>query len=402
MNSDRGRSLPSAAPEDAACPGCGSTELTDVLRMTAQPALVGILFDTPDEARAAPSGDIDLSFCHSCGLIHNRAFDGQIARFRPGYEASLAHSPTFVSFVDDLAIRLVARYDLVGRRVLEIGSGGGYFMRRLAGAGIGEGIGIDPALPASGTELVNGSRITWNRAPFEPARYRGPAPDFVACLSVFESIARPAEFLRDLRRMLGSTATPVYFEVFNGAHAFDHQETWSVHYEQCNYFDLTSLTGLFERCGFEILDAGHCYGEDQYVFVEAAPSPAPGNPELEHRPLPDPLRRFAARHRRSVDDWSTRLAALLDAGKRVVLWGSGGKAFSFLNTVPQAAGVSAVVDVNPDRQGRFLPAGGHPVVPPEALVGAPPDVIVITNPLYEPEIRAQVADLGLACELLAA
>ena len=69
---------------------------------------------------------------------------------------------------------------------------------------------------------------------------------------------------------------------------------------------------------------------------------------------------------------------------------------TFLNVVPGAAAVHAVVDVNPRKHGRFIPGTGHEVVGPDALVADPPDVVLVMNSVYEDEIRSTLAGLGLA------
>jgi len=402
MSTDDAR-LPAPSPPHVGCPACGEHGLTDVFRMPTQPSLVGRLYDRVEEARSAATGDVSLAFCHSCGLVHNRTFDPCVVDFAPGYEVSLAHSSTFVAFVDQLSRRLVERYELEGRRVLEIGCGGGYFMRLLARRGIGEGIGIDPTLRSSSSEQYGGARLSWVQGLFDPVSYRKPTPDFVCCLSVFESVSRPADFLTGLHHLLVDRKTPVYFEVFNAAHAFEQEETWSIHYEQSNYFDLSSFVGLFERCGFQILEAGPCYEGDQYLYVEAVPvMGAAGSADSERHALPGALRDFAEKHERTVHEWEARLNGLAEVGKKVVLWGTGGKGISFLNTVSAASLIHHVVDINPDRQGQHMPTTGQLIVPPEALVELRPDAVVITNPLYAGEIRDQVAALGLTVEFLAA
>ncbi|MEM7237791.1 MAG: methyltransferase, partial [Pseudomonadota bacterium] len=65
------------------------------------------------------------------------------------------------------------------------------------------------------------------------------------------------------------------------------------------------------------------------------------------------------------------------------------------------AEVEQVVDINPHKQGKFLPGTGHRVVAPDMLVGSPPDTVVVMNPIYLPEIGAQLGDLGLSPELVA-
>lgn len=74
-----------------------------------------------------------------------------------------------------------------------------------------------------------------------------------------------------------------------------------------------------------------------------------------------------------------------------MLWGGGSKAVGFLSGIGNTASsaVKAVVDINPHKQGRFLPGSGHPVLSPEQLSVSPPDHIVLLNPVY----RAEVGEL---------
>lgn len=394
--------LPSPSPERTRCPACDADGLVDVFEVLGLPVFVGLLHEDRDSARAAPRGDVTLAYCPVCDFVHDRTHDPARVDFRPGYEVSLSHSATFRAYIHDLADRLVERHGLAGRRVVEIGCGDGYFLRLLAERGIAEGIGMDPTVAREGRERVDGAEIEWVRDYFDPERHADLDPDFVASLSVFEDIPGPAAFLRSLRETLRPEVA-LYFEVWNAWHAFENEETWSVHYEQCNLFGPGSLAGIFGRAGYEVVDYGASYQGDQYAWVEALPGEEGGGseppPVREKGPggLPEPVRRFAARHRENVDRWRARLQDHAAAGRRVVLWGSGGKGITFLNVVPGAEAIVAVADINPDRQGRFIPGTGHPIVAPEALCDLEPDVAILTNALYEPEIRSQAGELGLAC-----
>lgn len=394
--------LPAPAPAGARCPACAAGGLVDVFEVRGLPVFVGILHGDADAARSAPRGDVTLAWCGACGFVHNRTHDPSRVDFRPGYEVSLSHSATFRAYIHGVADRLVDRHGLAGKRVLEIGCGDGYFLGLLAERGIAEGVGVDPTVAREGVERVAEARVEWIRDYYDPARYADLDPDFVASLSVFEDVPEPAAFLRGLRATLRPEAR-LYFEVWNAWHAFENQETWSVHYEQCNLFGARSLADVFARSGFEVLDGGTAYEGDQYAWVEAAPGTAVATPaRAPGAEPPGPLAGFAARHAENVAHWEARLSDHAAAGRRVVLWGSGGKGITFLNVVPGADAILAVADINPDRQDRFIPGTGHPIVAPAALPDLEPDVVILTNALYETEIRAQAEGLGLDCAFEAA
>ena len=72
------------------------------------------------EALAAPRGDIRLAFCEACGMIFNTAFDPTLQEYTSGYEAQQSFSPRFRAFQSDLIERLIDRYDLRDKDVVEI------------------------------------------------------------------------------------------------------------------------------------------------------------------------------------------------------------------------------------------------------------------------------------------
>jgi hypothetical protein len=61
-----------------------------------------------------------------------------------------------------------------------------------------------------------------------------------------------------------------------------------------------------------------------------------------------------------------------------------------------------VVDINPHRQGKFMPGTGHPIVAPEGLVDVRPEHVVVMNPIYVQEIGRDLARLALSPRLRAA
>jgi hypothetical protein len=60
--------------------------------------------------------------------------------------------------------------------------------------------------------------------------------------------------------------------------------------------------------------------------------------------------------------------------------------------------VSYVVDVNPAKHGCYVPGTGQPIMAPEHVRKSPPELVILTNPLYEAEIRQQIASLGVETE----
>ena len=144
----------------------------------------------------------------------------------------------------------------------------------------------------------------------------------------------------------------------------------------------------------------------QYLTIEAraAPEPVAQAPLPEEQDL-DRLRelvgsfpeRFAAKRAH----WEGRIRDAAAKGQRVMLWGSGSKAVSFMTTLDLGDAVEYVVDINPYRHGHYLPGGGQQILAPEALKTYPPDLVVIMNAIYRDEIARDLERLGLDPELVA-
>ena len=113
------------------------------------------------------------------------------------------------------------------------------------------------------------------------------------------------------------------------------------------------------------------------------------------------MRRFVAAMPARIDHWSQVVAERSGAGKKIVLWGSGSKAVSFLTTLGIETQIQHVVDINPHRQGMYMPGKGQLIVGPEFLESDLPDTVIIMNPIYRSEISAKLATMELYPEILA-
>lgn len=384
--------MKTAAPP--VCPTCGHQQVTDFFQVQQVPVHVGFLWPDHASACAAPTGQILLAHCPACDLIWNRAFEPYKMSYGPGYEVSLHHSPTYQAFLEQQVARLTRQYGLAGKAVLEIGCGTGHFLQMLCRAGAYAGVGIDPCAPA---EAPAASSVRFLQEAYGP-QHAGLPADFIGIRQMFHVISRPRDVLDTLRENMGVAQRPVvYVEVPNGLYVIDRVTLWMVFYEQVAYYTPAALAGLFNRSGFDVLGVSPCYIDDQYLCLEAVPGTgAQAPPQGAHTRLnPDRLATFARRANTLIGQWRHRLEALADAGKTVVSWGSAGRGITFLNAARARGKVHAVVDINPDRQGRYIPGTGQQVIAPEALVDLNPDVVILTNTTYAPEIKQQVQALGL-------
>ncbi len=386
-----------------ACPSCQAEGLSTFYEVKGVPVHDVVLMPTRHAAMGCPLGDITLAFCQTCGLISNVAFHASLQQYATGYEGTQSFSPTFSSFARRLAADLVERYDLRGKDILEIGCGMGEFLTLLCEMGGNHGVGFDPAYVEGRVLSEAAEDITFIKDYYSEqySRYRA---DMVVCKMTLEHIPDTAGFVSMVRRSIGEQlGTVVFFQVPNVVHILREVAFWDIYYEHCSYFSLGSLGRLFRRCGFDVLRLRTAY-EGQYLIIEAQPSaaiPSPPQPDDDDlAQLARDVERFSASCRVKVEAWRRYLHDTQCKGQRVVLWGGSSKAVAFLTTLGAGDEIEYVVDINPYKQGTYMPGTGQMIVKPEFLCHNRPDVVIVMNPVYGEEITAHLHSMGLTPQVL--
>ena len=385
------------------CFVCGSTDGEPFFEAEAVPVHCNVLARTRAEALAAPRATLRLVLCPVCGLIYNERFEPTRMRYAGGYETSLHHSGVFQEYAERLVRRLIREHDLRSKDVIEVGCGRGDFLRLVCELGANRGLGIDPGHTGLEEELPGGGRIvivgeTWAQA------LRERSADLVACRHVLEHLVEPVPLLAAARRATERRPDAlVFFEVPDVLFTLRQGGIWDVIYEHCSYFSPASLAFACERAGLTLVCIEQVYG-GQFLTIEARP----GAPRDERHAagldeLQAATRTFGDTHRAKLAAWEAAWGELRETGRRAAVWGAGSKGVTFLNAFAAAGEVvSHVVDRNPRKQGCFVPGSGQPIVAPEALGGAPPDMVIAMNPLYADEIRRELVALGIEAEVCVA
>lgn len=382
------------------CVVCGKKSLKPLLSIPDVPTLCNRLCASEAEAANAPRGNISLSYCLNCGHIVNSAFDQARVKYDGRFENTLTFSPRYRQYAEVMADRIIKRYGLIGKSIVEIGCGSADFLRLLCGAG-NHGEGYDPSQPTSRSAAGRGNvEIIGRNFAVEDAR----GADLVCCRHVLEHLPEPMDLLRQLRESIAIKAdATVCFEVPNGLFTLDRLGIWDIIHEHVSYFTPSSLVRAFHSAGFTVCCTEAAF-DDQYLWLEACVDGQALPIDPPKRP-PDALySSFSQRFSERVALWRQRIEELRSDRRHVVIWGAGAKGVMFLNLlrVTAGAGVDWVVDINPRKHGHFVPLMGQRIVGPDHLPQDPPDLVVVMNPEYEREVRSMIDDMGIGCEVMSA
>jgi len=319
------------------------------------PVLQNRVFATAAAARGCARGDVRLVQDAATGLVFNEAFDASLVEYDRHYNNEQGLSPAFARHLDDVA-RIVRNW-LGSTDLLEVGCGKAAFLEQLATLGC-QIEGCDPTYEGSNPDIV---RKFYGR----DLGYRGKN---IILRHVLEHIPDPVGFLRMVADANG--VGRIYIEVPCLDSILVHRAWFDIFYEHVNYFRLTDIERMFG----EVHESGRIFG-GQYLYVVAelatirAPRAASG-------PLAFPADFLGALAgpRLSPDD---------------VIWGAASKGVIYaLLRERLGCPAAAAVDVNPAKQGMYLPGTGLEIFSPEdCLARIPPGRrICVMNSNYLGEI----------------
>jgi hypothetical protein len=325
------------------------------------PVFQNRMFDSRGEALACVRGDVVLVQDLKTGLVHNAAFDPALVQYDQHYQNEQAMSSAFRRHLDEVA-DIVSRH-FAGSSLIEVGCGKGFFLETLRASGF-DVVGMDPTYEGDSLAIV--------KEYFTPAA--GRRAQGIILRHVLEHVEDPVEFLRSIRAANGGTGK-IYIEV----PCFDWicaRRTWfDVFYEHVNYFRLADFHAMFAR----VEAAGRLFGE-QYLYVVADLASL-------RAPIMADRVEFPRDFLRTVE---TNARRLRDRTAPAVVWGGASKGVVFA-LLMQREGVTVddVVDVNPAKQGKYIPATGLLVKSPEAALRDLPNgaEILVMNSNYLQEIR---------------
>jgi len=392
--------------EHVACPVCHHEDMSVFFEVGGLPVHTTLLWENKVDALKAPKGDMRLGFCRSCGMMSNMAFDPSLMCYTQQYENCLHFSPHFKGYAKELANHLVEKLHLQGKTIIEVGCGSGEFLSMLCEGGQNRGVGFDPSYDGKRPDSVLADHLTFIKGYYSEA-YSEYQADFICSRHVLEHVDSPSGFLSNIRRAIGDRKDcNVFFEVPAVRYLLQDLSIWDLMYEHCLYFCEESLSRAFTESGFHVQQVSEAYS-GQVLCLEAIPvnaSPASnskqGNCSGE---IQDLVSAFAESYQEKLNTWKNHFHEFTRDGKKVVMWGAGARGSSFLNMLNATTDqIEYAVDISPRKHGKYMGGTGQQIVAPKDLEQLKPDVIILTNPIYETEIKDFAKSIGLESEFLVA
>jgi SAM-dependent methyltransferase len=371
----------------------------DFLQRDRVPVHQNLPFSTRQEARAISTGQLLLTICQHCGFVFNRAFDGSKLSYGSHYDNNQNYSSAFSEHVSSLVRRLTIHNQVRNATIVEVGCGQGEFLRQLvAPVELGNrGYGFDPSYQGAASDLDG--RLQFQRRYYD-ADCANILADVVVCRHVIEHVDQPLPMLKAIRQALAnSSQARVFFETPCVDWIINNQVLWDFFYEHCSYFTANSLATAFEISGFQVIGVHHVFG-GQYLWLEAQ---LKDNADADFQDVQDQVQAaqaFGPRSQQLTIDWQDKVRQLAQTGK-VALWGAGAKGVTLANLIdPDAQLLEALIDLNPNKHGKYIPGSGHPIINYLDVTDRKITQAILMNPNYHSENIVLLSEANLSLNMV--
>lgn len=395
------------ANSETRCRSCGHSDLATVLDLGHTP-LANALVKPQDADRAEARYPLRLVFCARCSLVQITETVPPETLFRE-YLYFSSFSETMLRHAEDLVTRMVATRRLdAAKLVVEIASNDGYLLQFYARAGVPV-LGIEPATNIARVAVGRGIPTICEFFGTELAQRlaaEGKRADVIHANNVLAHVADLNGIVRGFGLLLKDDGV-VIVEVPYVGDMIDHTEFDTIYHEHLCYFSLTALDHLFRRNGLTITDVERLKIHGGTLRIFAMRSDAPDSSGVDRASVKQFLREeikagtdtlefylgFGEKVRRLRDELLELLRALKDEGKHIAVYGASAKGSTLLNYFGIGSEtLEFVVDRSSVKQGHLTPGTHLPIFPPDKLVEAMPDYVLLLTWNFADEILSQQAE----------
>ncbi|MCC0637091.1 class I SAM-dependent methyltransferase [Clostridioides sp. ES-S-0001-02] len=359
------------------CPICGSENINIFLSRKNVPIHQNFIFSNREVAINDVKGDLIVGLCSHCEFIFNTSFDTSKIQYDDFYDNTQNHSFRFQSHINEIISYLIKEYNLSKKVVVEVGCGKGEFLKTFIQRSKGKGYGFDPSYVGE-TVMLDGSLL------FEKKYYDDTCTDISAdCVfirHVIEHMQNPKDIMKSIKKVLVNSPNSIlYIETPCVEWILKNNIMYDFFYEHCSYFNKKSLNLLLQECGFDILEINHTF-KGQYLYAICKV-----NGENIKKSILNIVIDYAENIRIQAERWKHYLES---EKSKIAIWGAGAKGVTFLNNIdPQHKFIDCVIDINENKQNKFIPGTGHEIVSFKDICMRGIDKIIVMNWNYEDEIK---------------
>ena len=359
---------------------------------------------SPEQANGMePFYPLRALVCGSCFLVQLEEFEspshifGDYAYFSSYSTSWLEHSKRYVE-------EMVSRFSLgSGSHVVEIASNDGYLLQYFKERDVPV-LGIEPAANVAKVALQKGipTLVEFFGRETASSLVDESAADLLIGNNVLAHVPDLNDFVGGMKILLAPGGV-ITMEFPHLLRLVEQNQFDTIYHEHFSYFSFSTAARVFEAHGLRLFDVDElpthggslrisgCHSDDPRERTERASSMLEREASLGYGDLSF-YAAYEQKVRASKRDALEFLIGLKREGKTIVGYGAPAKGNTWLNYCGIGTDfIDYTVDLNPHKQGHFLPGSHIPIAAPERISETKPDVVLILPWNLSAEITEQLA-----------
>ena len=388
------------------CRGCGELLLLTFLDLGSSPIANDLI--TPENLNSPEIHyPLHAMTCTACALVQIPEVALRESLFRSDYVYFSSYSTSWLAHAKDYVTSMTSRLNLGAEDlVVEVASNDGYLLQYFAEAGI-QVLGVEPASGVAAVAIAKGIPTIIDFFGEDIARQlaQKTKPKLMLGNNVLAHVPNIHDFIEAFSLMIADEGL-ITFEFPHLLNLLRNNQFDTIYHEHYSYLSVTALKPIFESHGLKIVDVEKLstHGGSIRIFVAKLESiwetQYVVNSIMDEESAFDPRDKavWASLHERTLKTKLDLVAELVKCrreGIRVAAYGAAAKG----NTLLNYSGIDSdlieyVVDLNPHKQGCFLPGSRIPIVSEQVLNDNPPDILLVLPWNIIDEVKLQLLHLS--------
>lgn len=321
--------------------------------------------------------DLNLCQCSKCGLVQ---FDCEPVSYYKDSTRAAERSEGLVALRREDYKYLIETYQLQGKKVLEVGAGkGGYLktLKEMSEYNIQEyGIEFNHEYVEIAKEQ-EGVNVFYGDPEMSDVDLPGAPYDAFVSFSYPARLIKPNAMVELVNRNLAEDGIG-YIMVPSLEHLLSKEGFFDVTRDLIAYYSIDTLSYLFQKNNFDIIDCGEKLQYYIYVVVK------------KRKRLN--LKLYWADAEIMIKDLQDYVSKNSLSNQKMAVWCAGHFAFTVLSTAGIGEKIEYIIDNAEFKKGHYAPGSKVPIVGPEFFREHPVDIIMILGPIYINEIVKEIRD----------
>ena len=324
--------------------------------------------------------NLEIFQCSACGLVQLNI--GPVEYYKEVITAASFSEKTRLSRLQQMQ-GFVEKFELHGKKVIEVGSGKGNMLEILEEAGL-KSFGIEASSESvaigqsAGRNMINGFLEDIDIIS------DGPFDAFVS-LNYLEHLPGPGEIIQSIYRNTTSNAVG-YVTVPNLDYLLKAKCFYEFVADHLSYFTQSTLRYTFEKNGFDVLECCTINEDNDIAAI------------VKKKEILDISEQFSE-VKELIRNLQQVVADYKSQNKKVAVWGAGHRTLALL-ALSKLDNIQYVVDSAKFKQGRFTPVLHLNIVSPEHLKEEHVDLVIVMVPgLYPGEVLKTLKQMNVGVDI---